>query len=70
MMKKPKKQPEIECPRCGEADERAWGVNRCGLCECQFLVHMKRGSLRVTPWHPSVRTESQIAALVGGEKFR
>lgn len=28
----------IECPRCGEADQRADGVNVCGLCECRFFV--------------------------------
>lgn len=28
----------IECPRCGEADERSIGKNRCGLCECEFFV--------------------------------
>jgi hypothetical protein len=28
----------IECPRCGEGDERAIGRNTCGLCECLFLV--------------------------------
>jgi hypothetical protein len=29
---------EIECPRCDEADERVQGVNKCGLCECEFYV--------------------------------
>jgi hypothetical protein len=29
---------EIECPRCGEADERPQGFNKCGLCECEFVV--------------------------------
>lgn len=28
----------IECPKCNEADERYFGLNRCGLCECEFLV--------------------------------
>lgn len=28
----------IECPRCGEADERSIGLNKCGLCECEFSV--------------------------------
>lgn len=28
----------IECPRCNEADERSVGMNRCGLCECEFFV--------------------------------
>jgi hypothetical protein len=32
------KRKLIECPRCGEADERSAGTNRCGLCECEFRV--------------------------------
>lgn len=28
----------IECPKCGEADKRAIGMNKCGLCECEFFV--------------------------------
>jgi hypothetical protein len=30
--------PVVECPRCNETDERAIGMNRCGLCECEFFV--------------------------------
>lgn len=28
----------IECMRCGEADDRAIGTNKCGLCELEFFV--------------------------------
>jgi hypothetical protein len=28
----------IDCPNCNEGDERTPGMNRCGLCECQFSV--------------------------------
>lgn len=28
----------IDCPNCGECDDRNLGVNRCGLCECQFAI--------------------------------
>lgn len=28
----------IECPRCGEQDQRSVGTNTCGLCECEFFV--------------------------------
>lgn len=27
-----------ECPRCDEADERSIGLNKCGLCGCEFIV--------------------------------
>lgn len=30
----------VECPRCNEADERSLGENRCGLCECRFVVRV------------------------------
>lgn len=28
----------IDCPRCGECGDRNLGENRCGLCECRFVV--------------------------------
>lgn len=28
----------IDCPNCGECDDRNLGMNRCGLCESQFAV--------------------------------
>lgn len=28
----------INCPRCGECDDRSLGANVCGLCECRFVV--------------------------------
>jgi late competence protein required for DNA uptake (superfamily II DNA/RNA helicase) len=34
--------PLIECPRCGEADERNEGTNQCGLCECRFFVQRQK----------------------------
>jgi hypothetical protein len=30
---------EIDCPNCGECDDRNLGENRCGLCECRFVVN-------------------------------
>jgi hypothetical protein len=32
------KAKTIDCPRCGEGDERPLGLNVCGLCECRFVV--------------------------------
>ena len=29
---------EIDCPNCGECDDRNLGENRCGLCECRFVI--------------------------------
>ena len=29
------------CPRCDETDERHVGINRCGLCDCEFIVGRK-----------------------------
>lgn len=34
--------PLVECPRCNEADERPFGHNVCGLCECRFWVRPGR----------------------------
>lgn len=28
----------IDCPNCGECDDRHLGENRCGLCECRFAI--------------------------------
>jgi hypothetical protein len=28
----------IDCPNCGECDDRNLGENRCGLCECRFVI--------------------------------
>lgn len=38
----------IDCPRCGEGDERSIGLNRCGLCECEFTV--RRASMLPLRW--------------------
>lgn len=28
----------VDCPKCGEGDERPLGPVVCGLCECRFIV--------------------------------
>lgn len=35
---KPRAIPIVDCPRCGEGDDRSIGMNRCGLCEYEFFV--------------------------------
>jgi hypothetical protein len=44
----------IECPRCGEADDRHEGINICGLCECRFAVMRQKPKLYRKPvtWCP------------------
>jgi hypothetical protein len=32
----------VDCPGCGEGDERHFGINVCGLCECRFWVRAGR----------------------------
>ena len=29
---------EIDCPNCGECDDRNLGENRCAACECRFVI--------------------------------
>lgn len=28
----------LECPRCDETDVCSIGMNKCGLCDCEFFV--------------------------------
>lgn len=44
-LKKPLARKIVDCPKCGEGDERAVGLNVCGLCECRFYVKGGRATL-------------------------
>ena len=50
----------VDCPRCGEGDERSIGVNVCGLCECRFSIgpdpHFRKDV---------DRSQRRLAALLG-----
>lgn len=37
-LKRPLIRHVRDCPGCGEGDERPLGPNKCGLCECEFIV--------------------------------
>lgn len=48
----------IECPRCEEADKRSIGFNKCGLCECEFLV-ASNGGVYLAPNRQQSRLSGQ-----------
>jgi hypothetical protein len=55
----------MDCPRCGEGDNRHFGMNRCGLCECEFFIStdgVKRTGLDDGPYLPGRAPRKKPAA--------
>jgi hypothetical protein len=61
----------IECPRCNEADERSLGFNRCGLCECTFVVGSTGRTQVVSPdWLSHVKKLKNASGSDDGGNIR
>jgi hypothetical protein len=61
----------IDCPRCNEGDERAIGVNVCGLCGCTFIVGKRDGDkIMARPSHrpDGVPTRNDVSLMSPAEK--
>lgn len=59
----------IECPKCNEADERPVGMNRCGLCECEFFV-ASNGSAYAPAKRPRDLEEEKMDCYQYGRRSR